>query len=346
MRRFYEEPSLDEGIVTEAIEAVAWAVQPGSKSNSRAVRLVEALRSAGVIKDNARYFHHGRAGSSGQFEKVSSVVPKVPFSTQKMASLSPVFQLTEGAYPAWVDLYDDWSIAPDINVVHRRLAARTYRTVRRFNRAVITVNSPYMASRVASGNAVVIPNGVDERISYLAPSGDDRKRLIVLGNFFEGRTDWSVILKLTSAVKFDEIVVGRPGRTRSMARVLSTLKAAYGAKLRVLDWIDDAQISNLAGRHSIALIPHVVSDYTLSQDLMKVYQLSGLGIRIVCPRMLWPAHLSISDAFLYDFGADLRNVGDWMESAAIEESGRLAFIRANSWARRAESVLELLKGAK
>lgn len=332
-------------IADRQIDSVAWAVQPGTNSNSRAARLVAGLTDGGAIRADARYYFHGRTEGSGATVNAGRVLPRIEAGTRSSAILSPVFDPTTARSVSWVDFYDDWSIAPDINPLHRRLAARTYHRVSRLGEDVlVTVNSPYMAARVKARNAVVVPNGVDEGIAHIQPEGDSRLRLVMLGNFFDGRTDWRLILDIARAVSFDEIVIGRPGASKSMQAVIHSLRADYGSRLVVSDWIDDVQLAQLSGSGTIALIPHTVSDYTLSQDLMKVYQLIGLGIRVVCPRLLWPAHLPIDHAFLVDFGASYSSIADWAASPPISERERQDFIRANSWSARGLMIQRLLEG--
>lgn len=333
------------------LDAVAWAVPPGRGQNTRPARLLAELEKLGVVSSEAPRYFHGRAAAEGNSVSAGSVDPirGVQAGAKALAVLSPVFRA--GAHPAatWYDFYDDWSLAPDINALHRIHAARSYAAMRRGagEGSLVTCNSPYMAGRVGLSASNVLPNGVDEDIAAHTPAGDNKSRLLALGKFFDGRTDWDLILRIAASVDFEEIVVGHPGDSASMGRVLDRLHRMYGERLIIRDWIDSEDLAGMAGPRTVALVPHVVSDYTLSQDLMKVYQLQGHGIRVICPRLLWPTHLSARFAYLVDFGADYsRLLAEWIDSPAMDEDWRQAFITENSWASRARSVVQRMEAVR
>lgn len=324
---------------------------PGKGLNTRPARLLVELGKLGVISETAPRYFHGRAAAEGHSVSAGSFDPirGVPVSAKALAVLSPVFRA--GAHPGafWYDFYDDWALAPDINALHRLHAARSYASMRRgANQGVlVTCNSPYMAGRVGLDGAHVVPNGVDDALADHSPAGDDATRLLLLGKFFDGRTDWDLILRIAAATDFDEIVVGHPGDSESMGRVLDRLHQKFGERLVIRDWIDSSDLATFAGPRTVALVPHVVSDYTLSQDLMKVYQLQGHGIRVICPRLLWPTHLSARYAYLVDFGADYsRLLTEWIDSPTIDEEWRQAFIADNSWASRARAVVQRMEALR
>ena len=332
-------------MTSRPIESVAGDIRPGVASNSRAARLVAGLRAAGVIDPKARYYFHGRSEGTDARINTRRRVPRIEANDRSTAVLSPVFDLAVTPGASWVDFCDDWSIAPDVNRVHRWRAARSYRRAARLGEdVVVTVNSPYMAARVSAANPTVVPNGVDERLARIQPEGDSRLRLVMLGSFFDGGTDARLILDVARSTRFDEIVIAGPGSSRSLRAVVASLRADYGSRLTVSEWIDDTHLARLSGARTVALIPHTVSDYALSQDLMQVYRLIGLGIRVMCPRMLWPAHLPIDHAFLVDFGASYSFITDWIESTSMSEIERQDFIQANSWAARALTIQRLLEG--
>lgn len=330
-------------IAVPSIDAVAWAVPPGKGLNTRPARLLVELEKLGIVSPDAPRYFHGRAAAEGSSVSAGSLDPirGVPASAERLALMSPVFRAGVHAGAAWYDFYDDWSLAPDINALHRVHASRTYAAMRRgvSDGVLVTCNTPYMAGRVGLDASHVLPNGVDSEIADYPPSGDARSRLLLLGKFFDGRTDWELIQQVTAAVDFDEIVVGHPGDSKPMGHLLDQLHRMVGERLVVKDWLDSRDLAALAGPRTVALVPHVVTDYTLSQDLMKVYQLQGHGIRMICPRLLWPTHLSVEHAYLVDFGADYtRLLAEWIESPTITEEWRQNFISQHSWTARAKSL--------
>lgn len=329
-----------------SITRIAWAVHPGrATERTRPEKLVAYLRARGLIAEDAAVDHHGRGTKKLSLEKlwpgrsVSGAAPET-------AVLSPVFIAGGSRAPIWVDLYDDWSLAPDINPLYRGLAASGYRSLRRgkVQPALVTVNSPSLADRIRPCRAEVVPNGVDESLADLELSGDERPRLLLLGHFFSGRTDFALLRQLCLRPEFEEICVCGPGQSPTMQETMDHLRPLLGDRLRVHDWADDHTLASFSGPRTIAAIPHVVTDYTVSQDLMKVYQLLALGVRVICPRLLWPASVSIEYALLLEHGVSLDLVlSDWLEAHAPSREWRYAFVREHSWSARANAVADLLE---
>lgn len=312
--------------------------------------MVTQLVDLGLIAPDWRAYFHGGATSAGNAVSAGRFNPAgvLPKEASALGVLSPIYRVAQCSGAAWLDFYDDWALAPDINPLHRAYAADSYRYLREHGpgASLVTVNTPYMAGRLKLSSAHVVPNGVEARLAGLRPSGDAAARLVLLGKFFAGRTDWGLIERVARTGRFDEIVVGHPGPSREMGLVLERLHRTFGEQLVVMPWISDEVLASLAGPSTVALIPHVVTDYTLSQDLMKVYQLQALGIRIICPRLLWPQHLDPKYAFLVDFGVDLNAMlPEWVRATSIPEPWRLSFIEDNSWRRRGERIARLLEGA-
>lgn len=139
---------------------------------------------------------------------------------------------------------------------------------------------------------------------------------------------------------FDEIVICGPGATPQIRRVLEKLKLQKDLDLVTHPWVTDEELAAMIGPNTVALIPHVVSDYTLSQDLMKAYKYVLLGMRVICPRMLWPGALSDEHTFLTDFGTVAsRDLLDWVQSTAPPTpSHRETMAAAHSWRARAEDL--------
>lgn len=328
-----------------SISNVAWALQPGGrKRETRPAKLIDGLIQLAVVDKSPRYFFHGKATSAERNRNSGRWFPKMPQEANHAACvLSPVYQLASGSAVVWMDFYDDWSIAPDINPWYRFLAGRTYRTVSGDvgSQALITCNSTYMAAKLGLSSKQVLPNGVDGHLASLPSRGDDRTRLVILGHLFAGRTDKTLLREALMEWNFDEIVVGAPGNDRGVLSVIEEARAA-GRSLRVENWISHEELALIAGSRTAALIPHVTSDYTISQDLMKVYQFIALGIKVICPRLLWPSKLSDEFAYLYGIGSDRQALSDWNDSFCISSEQRTAFVELNSWTSRAAALRKLL----
>ena len=335
-----------------SLGAVAWAVPPGTKSYTRPVKLVDAMSDLGNLGE-LRFIHHGSARTSAKSIRASGLHPCIPASIQdsNLAVMSPVFDL-RGRTPLWVDLYDDWSLAPDQNAVRRLQAGYGYRHVRRLvadprRSCLVTVNSHYMAAKLGLAPRYIVPNGVEPELASFRLGGDCRTRMLVLGHFFSSRTDFHLIRRFATADWISEVIVGGPGTDKSMVRLLKELREVLGDRLTVIEWLSAREIADIAGKNTFALIPNVESDYTVSQDPLKSYMFSALGIRVVCPHALWPKYLDQRYAFLLGPGAESTEcVREWLEERGPSMRWRSTFTECNTWAARASQISDLLGGSR
>lgn len=326
------------------ISTIAWAVQPGQEALNRPLRLVAELTKLGVIDEDTQKVHHGRTQPISILESSTSMfLPGRELSRrEELAVLSPIFLATSSLDPVWTDLYDDWSLAPDINPLYRGYARVGYAKASNQRAGLLTVNSEYMVRKLGRKRAKYLPNGVDENLAKLTLNGDSRKRLIIFGHFFSGRTDFKLIERVIKIGIFDEIIVGGIGKDSRSRRFFETLSLRT-SNLRVLPWMTEQELVTVAGNHTIALIPNIVSDYTLSQDLMKAYTFMALGIPTICPMPLWPESISKEFAFLTGPGDRLRsNLMEWLYGPRPTMSWRIRFANINSWTNRARQVAEWL----
>jgi hypothetical protein len=329
------------------IERVAWPVPAGrGRGYTRPEQLIGSLSEKGLLDQHCAYVAHGRT-KDGLAGVVDRFAPgrQLSGSLAATAVLSPVFVGPASADAAWIDLYDDWSIAPNINPYYRLLASRGYRALRATAGEVglITVNTSYMANRLLPLETVRVPNGVDPDLAEIQPQGSSARRLILLGEFFSGRTDFETIRKFACRTEFEEVVIGAPGASKEMAAVIRELESARGSRLQVHRWIPPAELGQIVGERTAVLVPHVVSDYTLSQDLLKVYQGLALGARVICPRLLWPESVDATFGLLIDRGIDLGLVlADWLDAGAPTRDWRRRFAEQHSWATRGETIAAAL----
>lgn len=328
------------------ISQIAWAVPPGGKTNTRPALLARELVKLGVVSEGYETVFHGRHASVPGHVNGGRWWPggRLRGDGSQRAVLSPVFFSLSSSESRWTDFYDDWSIAPDINRWHRTLSALSYRSLAAGRRTTgVTCNSPYMAAKLGLPSSAVVPNGVDPRVASLETVNDPTRRLILLGHFFSGRTDFDVIDKVCSRNYFDEVVVGAPGTDPAMLAVLERLRRRLGPALHVYEWLSVDDLAALCGRQTAALVPHVVNDYTLSQDLMKVYTLSALGLKVICPRLLWPNALPKDFAYLLDYGVKLEDtLSDWLDSQSPSREWRRMIGDQHSWKTRAHQIAELI----
>ena len=328
------------------IEQIFWALPPGGKRNTRPAKLASALTELNAITPASTIFFHGRASSTAT-EK--SLGPILPFRAQSRgtsaACFSPIYlrNLATRSF-TWVDLYDDWSLAPDINLLNRMISSLSYKLLSKpkFRRqTLITCNTEYLAGKLQIPSRNVIPNGADRDLYKIKRGGDDRPRLVLLGHFFSGRTDFSLIEQISEAGIFEEVVIGAPGKSLEMKNLIEKIRS-QNVSVIVHDWLDNNDIAKFSGRKTVALLPHLVNDYTVSQDLMKTYQLLSLGIPIIIPRLLLPHHISKKICFCWDFGVSTQNLAEWVDEVGNYDWDRSSFNEKHSWDSRASEINKML----
>jgi hypothetical protein len=257
--------------------------------------------------------------------------------------LTPLAPVSALAGARWVDLYDDWSIAPDISPLGHIASRITYYQVMRASEPqhILTVNSRYMQDKFWKRDPHLILNGVDEAISSYPLGQDDRPKLVILGALFKGRVDFGLLQRLLGISHFAEVLVADAGRVGKDLR--TQLRASGSTRITVVDRMSWPELASWAGPRTVAAIPHVVSDYTISQDSMKLYQYLGLGLPIMIPRALWPSHLPIERGLLIEQGVDLTSLAkEATRLGTATPDWRRRFVDNHSWRRRALEIAELL----
>ena len=214
------------------ISVVARAGQPQANRYDRPTKMLEELVKIGQVADNYRTIYHGRRKkSSRELRRAPMFRPGNPLRglEPKTAGVTPVMLGRSKSEYGWLHLYDDWSLAPDINLYHRFLARRSYSLIKagEIRAKLVTVNSRYVAEKIMPAASVVVPNGVDPVFADHPREGDDRRRLVVFGHFFRGRTDFELLSSIALA-GFDEVIIGSPGKDAYLARTLSVLKSVLG----------------------------------------------------------------------------------------------------------------------
>lgn len=328
---------------------VAWAIPPESVAYTRPRKLLEELpRSA--FADNLKFFHHGRMPTDARSTRIGiKGLARQSVSTIGVgAILSPIFLNALTGHSKWLDLYDDWSLARDINPIHRVLAMRGYGALSRSERinALVTVNSKYMAAKVSSINPglnpLLVPNGVDPIMANYVGAGDEKRRIILMGSFHRGRADWNLLRATLRAANAEHLLVlgvSNGSKAYDLAREAQSMRGAEVVSIPGFVSMDD--LHAMIGPNTVAVIPHRVSDYTLSQDLMKVYQFLALGVPVIAPRALWPSGVCLDYAHLLEVGVSLEQLLDYAwRVAGPTVAWRKTFVSQHSWHSRAKLVFE------
>ncbi|QHC67084.1 hypothetical protein GSU68_11265 [Rathayibacter sp. VKM Ac-2759] len=328
-----------------AVDTIAWAVQPGSTALTRPDRLISELIELGAVSPDAATVFHGGTASRAGSERAPRLWPSSALKHRsRVAALSPLFALGARADLVWIDLYDDWSLAPDINALYRRYAAHAYERLRGGSHpgALLTTNTTHLAERVGSRRAVVIANGVEPELAVLPRTDDDAARLVILGHFFEGRTDFDLMERLMTSRRFRSVHIGGPGNDSRLRIIIESVRSAFPNRVVVHERLDPAALALLAGPRTVALIPSRVSPYTMSQDPMKAYMFGAIGMPVISRREVWPASIPASSNLLVERGDDLESrLRSWLPERATDDQ-RLDFARTHSWRRRAECIADRL----
>ena len=332
------------GAAPSPLSWVGWALPPGSAAQVRP-RLLARELADDVLSDVRVTYHHGSTPGAADGRTVRLGPGQLVRRAEVRgagAVLSPVLLRALGHAARWIDLYDDWALAPDVHPVLRALAAQGCRALRRQGApgAVVTVNSRYLQARLWPLPTEVVPNGVDPRLADVPLTGDDRPRLLVMGRFLRGRTDPALLRAALDADAVAEVLVvgAEPG-----GAVDAAARAADPRRVVVLPTTPLVDLASRCGPRTVALVPHLVRDYTMSQDLMKVYQFLALGLPTVVPRALWPPAAPLDHGHLLEVGVSLDDLLRHALRRDPPSAGwRREFAEAHSWRRRADQVRGLL----
>jgi hypothetical protein len=265
-------------------------------------------------------------------------------------AFSPFFphldRLMRSANRVWVDMFDDWSISPHVRFPDRQFARYRYRQIRQRtgDNVLVTAVNQYM--KIKTDAHLVIPNGVDvpQVVDFRARASGSQLTVIVLGSFSPYRTDTRLIKSLLSDSRLREVrwVFAGPGVAWLKREVFQEPER----RLKFREFITWLQVQDLVRNEgAISFIPHLVNDYTLSQDLMKAYQFVASGSVILIPRLLLPKELPTSRVVVFndkDDVGELVLMSGQLGSPAWGLDSCTEFATESSWDRRWAAVREML----
>ena len=160
-------------------------------------------------------------------------------------------------------------------------------------------------------------------------SEDDTKRVIVMGAFRHGRTDFGLIREVAQSDQIEELVVAGHGG----AQLAASCQRLAAARVVHYPYLNRQEVARLIGPNTVALIPHHVNAYTVSQDPMKLYQFLAFGIPVLVPRLLCGGHIRADGLIRFEHGdavQPLLRAAFRLRSALSD--WRRAFGTEHSWA--------------
>ena len=246
------------------------------------------------------------------------------------------------------DAYDAWDLSPLVRGNRRRDAVRRGYAVAARCADVVFANSPFMADRMRHGGANIVhlvtngAPGVSES-TELAGSLPHR-----LGFAYVGRVHERVAVPLLEALA-DE---ARP----EPLRIIGPIEREPDGWRRLIardNVVLEGSRPQVAAHRILAetralIVPHVVDDYTRSQDAMKVWDALSIGTPVIATSIP-PA------ASLPDYAVLLADNPDAVRAAAQRiirgelapfAAQRRALAAENSWDRRIEAIRREIDGLR
>lgn len=239
---------------------------------------------------------------------------------------------------------DDWAGAAHIYGEYIALYEEAYRRVRESGRRLCAVSQPIVDSIDPSGPAIVVPNGIEpsQWSSFdPAPSWFEQlpgPRLLYVGTLDE-RLDVGLLSRAAAALSHGSLVL--VGRLTNPEH-LESLQATANVHLR--ERVAHRDVPGLIHGADACMIPHASTQLTRAMSPLKLYEYLAAGRPVV----------SVDLPPIRGFGPRvvLAGEGDDFGAAALEairrgpapESERAAFVRANAWSGRHETILDFALG--
>jgi glycosyltransferase involved in cell wall biosynthesis len=210
---------------------------------------------------------------------------------------------------------------------------------------VVCAVSRVLADRVAGpGRGVVIANGVDPDVwarPAPAPSamGDLPRPRGAYAGTVDDRLDAEALLALVRSGTLASVAVIGPVADEQIGRRL-----AAESGIHLLGRLGQRELAGSLMAADICLLPHVVSFLTEAMSPLKLYEYLASGAPVVATdlppvRDVDPRVVLVRDG---DYQAA---VATGLAAGRRSEADRLAFVEANSWRRRHETLLDLMFGA-
>lgn len=261
-------------------------------------------------------------------------------------SVSAVVAPSDGQVP-WrvvVDAYDAWDLSPLVRG-QRRLRAVTDGYQAAAARADLvfanTISMRDRLSHLGAPDARHLPNAAPPLDPSPARSLDSAPGLLYVGRIHE-RFDAELASSVAAAMPATRFTIAGPVERQPAG--WSGL--ASRPNVRLLGAVEPDMAREMMKAADALVIPHLVDEYTRSQDAMKAWDAIASGTPIVStaipPVVDWATGLAEvcrdTDSFV---AAARRAVAGDLEDGRTD---RLAFAAANQWSARAAEAIEAMDG--
>lgn len=242
---------------------------------------------------------------------------------------------------------DDWSVYtprrqywPGYN--------EAYRQIRESGRAVVAVSEQIIDKIAPSGLHAVVPNGV-EPSEWQGPrppepdwlAGIPHPRALYVGTL-DTRLDVEG-LESMAAARPDLQIILLGHQDRSLPGYLDSLRTS--ANVHILPAVGRAPLVAAIRNVDICLLSHRRTELTAAMSPLKVYEYLAGGCPVIAVD-LPPVRSIRGRMILVDTVEDFAEVvDDALALGLATEAERLAFINANSWRSRHESIIKIALAA-
>jgi glycosyltransferase involved in cell wall biosynthesis len=272
-------------------------------------------------------------------DRIGTSEPVVITSNPFVAGFAPLRWARRVAYYAW----DDWMSALPLRrwwPAHEEAYAR----VRRSGRAVVGVSRAVTDRIMPTGPSAVVPNGVvpDEWRSPAAPplwfATLPSPRILYAG-VLDDRLDVPAVRDIATSFAHGTVVLLGP---IGDSAALEPLRAV--PNVRIQPPVGRVEVASVVHAADACVMPHRRTRLTAAMSPLKLYEYLAGGrpvaatdlppVRVVDPRIV-----TVGEG-----GSFAAGVADALERGPLTDDERHAFIDANSWQRRFDTLLALALG--
>lgn len=247
------------------------------------------------------------------------------------------------------DAYDDWAISPlfESKKRHLKYINKGYKRARE-NADLIFVNTTYMQQKYfnSNKNVYLLPNSSSLNIHNIgkkSKSFGDKKTIGYVGHI-HNRIDLEILEKLL--IEFPDYNVIFLGENHLNSEEFNRYINKY-SNLRLLGSVEYNELVDFIYAFDVAIVPHLVNSYTLSQDSMKIYDFLSCGKAIVTtsipPSNILPKEEDFiyiaysSDEFIEKVKIAIKNNNEYLKRM------RMDYMLNNTWESRTSYICKIFK---